>query len=76
MAVSHHIECDANVRLNRPSRPSRPTVSQIATTAIDVLLAAYKRHQSRAALHRLSDHQLCDIGLERSEGGYVSRDNY
>ncbi len=73
MAVSHHIECDANVRLNRPSRP---TVTQIATIAIDALLATYKRHQSRVALNRLSDHQLCDIGLERSESGYVSRDNY
>lgn len=76
MAVCHHIECDANVRLNRPSRPSRPTVSHIVTTVINALLAAYKRHQSRAALHRLSDHQLRDIGLERSESGYTPRDNY
>ncbi|PKR47969.1 hypothetical protein CU041_17825 [Thalassospira povalilytica] len=37
------------------------------------MAASYKRYQSRVALTRLSDTQLRDIGLERSDDGRINR---
>tara|TARA_B100000674_G_scaffold477817_1_gene474117 strand:+ start:11412 stop:11621 length:210 start_codon:yes stop_codon:yes gene_type:complete len=65
-------------------RPSSPAARHHATQGIraiipatlDALIAAYKRYQGRNALHKLSDDQLRDIGLERTRDGYSMRDGY
>ncbi|WP_417805740.1 DUF1127 domain-containing protein [Thalassospira lucentensis] len=40
-----------------------------------VVIQAYKRHQSRRALHRLNDNQLRDIGLTRRGNDYRPKDH-
>lgn len=51
-------------------------VGAIILAILDTVAKSYKRYQSRVALHRLSDEQLCDIGLERTRDGIVSRERY
>lgn len=41
-----------------------------------LLIRAYKRHRTDAALMRLNEYQLRDIGLERTHDGYTTRDWY
>lgn len=62
------------------SSTSRPNdingVGTIIRIAVDALINRYKCYQSRVALHRLNDNQLCDIGLERVKDQYRLRDEY
>lgn len=52
------------------------TLGRLLRAAADFVIRAYKSHQTDAALMRLNEYQLRDIGLERSESGYTPRDNY
>ena len=89
MAIHNQIDCNpvvgcvsakslsvlaASRQTTPPSRHSISTgVSAIIAAIIGTLAASYKRYQSRVALTRLSDPQLRDIGLERSDDGRINR---
>jgi uncharacterized protein YjiS (DUF1127 family) len=53
------------------SRAGAPSIP-IAGPLVAAVSAWYRRRRVRAALDRLSDRELADIGLERGEAGYCS----
>lgn len=92
MALSNHLEChpvvgclsnksSSEMLVRSPHSPvschhTTVDVRAIIPTIFNALIAAYKRYQGRVALHRLNEHQLRDIGLERTRDGYATRDWY
>lgn len=48
----------------------RAIIAVLITSMTTAMIQAYKRHQSRRALHRLNDNQLWDIGLTRRGNDY------
>ena len=53
----------------------RAIIAVLPTSMTTLMIQAYKRHQSRRALHRLNDNQLWDIGLTRRGNDYRPKDH-